>query len=217
MSGPEIEQAEVIWVRSIQALSFAKELEFLQHNISKSPPQYVSQFGLYTDENQVIRCKGRLDNSSLSLKSRHPILLPSKHRFVELLTRDVHEQVKHNGLRDTLTTVRERFWIIRGREAVKRIIKNCVVCRKVEGPPYNYGKAPDLPSSRVPDNPPFTNVGLDFAGPLFVQGKVDEPDENSNKVYVLLFTCAATRAVHLEITPSLTVKSFLSAFRRFTS
>ena len=50
---------------------------------------------------------------------------------------------------------------------MKRIIKKCVVCRKGEGPPYNYGKAPDLPSSRVSDNPPFTNVGLGFAGPLF--------------------------------------------------
>jgi hypothetical protein len=111
--------------------------------------------------------------------------------------------------------VRERFWIIRGREAVKRIIKDCVVCRKAEGLPYNYGQAPDLPSCRVSDDPPFTNVGLDFAGPLYVQDKKNKLDENSNKVYVLLFTCASTRAVHLQITPSLTVKSFLSAFRRF--
>ena len=217
LSASEIEQAEIMWLRSVQELSFAKESEFLQRNVQKSPPQYVTQFGLYTDGSRVIRCKGRLDNSSLGLGSRHPILLPSKHRFFELLIREVHEQVKHNGIRDTLTTVRERFWIIRGREAVKRISKDCVVCRKAEGLPYNYGQAPDLPSCRVSDDPPFTNVGLDFAGPLYVQDKKNELDENSNKVYVLLFTCASTRAVHLEITPSLTVKSFLSAFRRFTS
>ena len=90
---------------------------------------------------------------------------------MELLIREVHEQVKHNGIRDTLTTVRERFWIIRGREAVKRIIKDCVVCRKAEGLPYNYGQAPDLPSCRVSEDPPFTNVGLYFAGPLYVQDK----------------------------------------------
>jgi hypothetical protein len=112
---------------------------------------------------------------------------------------------------------RERFWIIRGREAVKIIIKDCVVCRKAEGLPYNYGEAPDLPSCRVSEDPPFTNVGLDFAGRLYVQDKKNELDENSKKVYVLLFTCASTRAVHLEITPFLTAKSFLSAFRRFTS
>ncbi|CAB4005907.1 Hypothetical predicted protein, partial [Paramuricea clavata] len=186
-----LKKAEIMWLCSVQELSFAKESEFPQRNVQKSPPQYVTQFGLYTGESHVIRCKGRLDNSSLGLGSRHPILLPSKHRFVELLIREVNEQVKHNGIRDTLTTARERFWIIRGREAVKRITKDCVVCRKAEGLPYNYGQAPDLPSCRVSDDPPFTNVGLDFAGPLYVQDKKNELDENSNKVYVLLFTCAS--------------------------
>ena len=31
------------------------------------------------------------------------------------------------------------------------------------------------------------------------------------------FTCAATRAVHLELTPDLSADMFLLAFRRFTS
>jgi hypothetical protein len=135
---------------------------------------------------------------------------------VELLIREVHQQVKHNGIRDTLTTVRERFWIIRGREGAKRIIKDCVVCRKAEGLPYYYGQDPDLSSCRISDDPPFTNMGLDFAGPLYVQDK-NELDENSNKLYVLLFTCSLTRAIHLEKKPSLTVKSFVSVFKRFAS
>lgn len=37
------------------------------------------------------------------------------------------------------------------------------------------------------------------------------------KVYVCLFTCASTRAVHLELVDSLSVISFLQAFRRFAS
>ena len=36
-------------------------------------------------------------------------------------------------------------------------------------------------------------------------------------MYICLFTCASTRAIHLELTPSLSVESFLRAFRRFTS
>ena len=52
---------------------------------------------------------------------------------------------------------------------MKKVIKNCVVCGKAEGKPNLSGKPPDLPSSRVSDDPPFTNVGLDFAGPLYIR------------------------------------------------
>ena len=41
--------------------------------------------------------------------------------------------------------------------------------------------------------------------------------QSINKYYVSLFTCMSTRAVHLEITDSLDVNSFLQAFRRFTA
>ena len=70
---------------------------------------------------------------------------------------------------------------------VKRVLKRCVVYRNVEGKPYGLPSLPDLPPFTVADDPPFTNVGLDFAGPLFVR----ETSERSLKVYILLFTCAA--------------------------
>ena len=213
----EIEQRELMWITCIQKASFKTELEFQGRKTNRSMPQYVSQFGLYLDNNRVLRCKGRLDKSGMEFGTRHPVLHPPKHPFVELIIRDVHERVKHNGIRDTLTTIRERFWIIRGRESVKRLIKGCVICRKAEGQPYTCGSVPDLPALRVSNDPPFTNVGLDFAGPLYIRDKGNDRDENSGKVYILLFTCASTRAVHLEVTPTLSVPSFLRAFRRFVS
>ena len=145
----------------------------------------------------------------MSPESKNPILLPSKHAIVELLVRDVHNRVKHNGTRDTLTTTRERYWILRGRETVKRILRKCVVCKKAEATPFQVQPAPDLPPSRVsedpsppPPPPPYERRSR-FCW--------------SNGVYILLFTCASTRAVHLELTQSLDVSSFLRAFRRFAS
>ncbi len=104
LTAKEIELAKLAWIKSIQGSSFAKELEYLIHKPKASPLQYVQQFGLYIDKNGILHCKGCIDNSSLDFDSKHPILLPSKHRFIELLVRDVHESVKHNGIRDTLTT-----------------------------------------------------------------------------------------------------------------
>ncbi|CAB4026840.1 Hypothetical predicted protein [Paramuricea clavata] len=58
LSASEIGLAEIVWLCSVQELSFAKESEFLQRNMLKSPLQYGAQFGLYTDESHAIRCKG---------------------------------------------------------------------------------------------------------------------------------------------------------------
>ena len=53
---------------------------------------------------------------------------------------------------------------------------------------------------------------MGFTGALNVRDMGKE-----NKVYVCLFTCAVTRAVHLEIVTNLTTENFLLAFRRFSS
>ena len=37
------------------------------------------------------------------------------------------------------------------------------------------------------------------------------------KVYICLYTCANTRAVHLEVVTDLTVPTFVAVFRRFAS
>ena len=71
----------------------------------------------------------------------------------------------------------------------------------------------DLPSQRTDSSsPPFTYVGADYFGPIMVKnkGKVE-------KRYGCLFTCLVTRAVHLEVSRSLDVDSFLLALRRLIS
>ena len=76
-------------------------------------------------------------------------------------------------------------------------------------------KAPDPPpliKDRIQETEPFNVTGVDFTGALYVREKGGE-----SKAYICLFTCAVTRAVHLEIVTDLTVEEFLQAFRRFSS
>ena len=116
---------------------------------------------------------------------------------------------------ETLNSVQRSYWIVRGRETVKRVIRKCVTCHKGEGQPYSAPVLPDLPEERVSEGPPFFNTGIDFAGPLYV--KDSKAVGSQSKVYICLFTCTSTRAVHLELTADLTSTAFLLAFRRFTS
>ena len=201
----EITVAEHIWIKSVQTDFFLSEKEFLASK-SQVVPRRVNQFELFM-EREIMKCQGKIDNSTLPLNSKRPILPPSHHPFVDLLIRQYHERSKHGGVNDTLMMLRERYWILKGRRSVKRVVKNCVVCLKCKGTPYNVTSTPDLPTERVSDDPPFIHLGVDFAGPLYIKR-----DAGDSKVYVCLFTCAATRAVHLEMTNLLSADSFLLAF-----
>lgn len=115
----------------------------------------------------------------------------------------------HSGLQGTLMQLRERFWILRGRQVTKKIVNQCFVCRRFKAKPGRQITAP-LPRDRVTEASPFETMGVDFAGPLLVK-------PNNQKSYIALFTCAVTRAVHLELVSDLTTESFLLAFRRFVA
>ena len=176
----DLQYTELSWVRYIQATSFVRELEYLRSSGKQPILTYVQQFGLFLDDNDVMKCKGRINNSTVSLEEKNPIILPTKHPLIKLLVMHVHQQAKHGGVNITLTALRERYWILKGRQIIKGILHSCVVCKKLEGLPYSSPCSPDLPACRVSDDPPFAHTGLDFAGPLYVRESTVK--ENNAKV-----------------------------------
>ena len=96
---------------------------------------------------------------------------------------------------------------------MKGVIRHCVTCNKLEGMSYSSVMPPDLPSFRVSEELPFTHTGVDFAGPMYVH-EASAHGSDVSKAYICLFTC---RAVHLELSPDLSIPSFLLLFRQFTS
>jgi len=83
---------------------------------------YDSQLKLCINENQLICCQGHLDNADLPLSWKNPVLLSTKHRYTELLVKEKHYSVHHDGVHETLAAVREGYWIMRGCETVKKIV-----------------------------------------------------------------------------------------------
>ena len=116
-----------------------------------------------------------------------------------------HRNSFHVGVSQTLSLVRQKYWMPHGRSAVKAILLKCSICRHYEGGPYKMPTMPPLPTKCVSQSTPFSHSGVDYFGPLFIKSKMD-----TKKVWVCLYTCLATRAVHLELT-----EQFLLGFRRF--
>lgn len=89
----------------------------------------------------------------------------------------------------------------------------CVTCKKLKGKPYSSPPTDTLPEFRVRGAPPFSTVGVDFAGPLYVKGKKGEME----KVCIALFSRCVIRAVHLELVDYLSAAAFRCCLRRFTT
>ena len=112
LNAEEIRAAEELWIKSIQNQSFQEEVCQLMSKGKTLVPILVRQFDLYIDERGIMRCKSRIQNSSLNQDAKTLMLLPSKHHVVDLIVGVNHQRMLHSGVNATLTSVRERFWIL---------------------------------------------------------------------------------------------------------
>ncbi len=97
---------------------------------------------------------------------------------------------------------------------VKRVLDGCVTCKRINSRPFD-APAAALPRERTSECQPFAVTGVDFAGPLFVRPRYCSVKTETVKAYICLFTCATTRAIHLELVEDLSTRQFLLAIRRF--
>ncbi|VDI44461.1 Hypothetical predicted protein [Mytilus galloprovincialis] len=170
ISGPltakEIEDAKFMWIVHIQRKHFAKEIHDITKNKSSN---IIRQLGLTIDNNGLIRCVGRIEHADISENAKRPILLPKKEAFTKLLIYSYHRNLLHVGVAQTLSQIRQKYWIPQGRSTVRHVLRTCGNCIRYEGGPYKMPLIPPLPKNRVTESSPYTYTGIDYFGPLYVK------------------------------------------------
>lgn len=121
----------------------------------------------------------------------------------------------HAGSQQLLASIRERYWPIKGRNAAKAVVRDCIRCFKAK-PKACAPLMGRLPEERIKPSPPFYTTGVDYAGPFVIKNKAGRGAKEI-KVYVCLFVCFVTKAIHLEVATDLTANNFIMALRRFIS
>ena len=191
ISGPltteEIGKAETTWLKYIQE----------GHDLTNETELRRDSMGIW-------RCVGRIEGY-------HPIFIPRKSPLAAKIVEHFHKFTLHGGVQSMMGQIREKFWIPQLRRLVKTVRYRCSKCKGQRAKVSLPKGISVLPTFRTQLSEPFYTTGVDFAGPLYYKvGK-----GNTQKAYIILFTCASTRAVHLVLCKSMAVEEFKRALKWF--
>ena len=206
LTGEEINAARKLWVKDSQhGLLMNRNFSNLKH-----------QLALFEDVDGLWRCGGRLENAELTFNQKNPYIIERKNKFTELVIRSSHENVMHNGVNETLSNIRQQYWIPKPRTVIKNILHQCVTCRRIEGKAYPYPREPQLPKERVAASHSFETAGIDYLGPVYVKD-VFAKDNILHKAWIGLTTCATTRAIYLDLVSDCSSSKCINLLKRLTA
>lgn len=213
LSATELDLANQRIIKTVQESAFPNEIKELQGDQVLSKNHKFKALDPFIDERGLLRVGGRLKNAFIPYSQKHPLLIPKGHHVTTLLIRNEHLTNYHAGAQTTLYALRRNYWLPDARQQVRKIIRACVTCVRANPPQSKYIMG-DLPRIRVTEARPFYNVGVDYCGPFFVKEKKHR-NRTRVKIWVSVFVCLVTKAVHLEAVTDLTTEGFMAALKRF--
>ena len=119
----ELNEAKLDWCKYEQNF-IVKEKHFEKQKLG---------LNLFCDEKGISKSKTRVILGQLKYFQEYPILLRRNSYFTRLVILQCHEDVHHCDLENTLNRVRCDYWVIRGRQTVKKIVSKCIVCKVIQG------------------------------------------------------------------------------------
>ena len=194
-----------------QQTHFAKEFEFLakgaKANISEIP-SLVSKLNVFVDSSSILRVKSKFSNV-FTQERDFPILLHKDSYLTTLIIRDLHIRMMHSGIYATLKEFRKQFFIKNYFSAVRKVLKECVTCRRHNSNPVKLNQSSYREFRVHPLAIPFRSIFIDYMGPwqVTLQG-------SKVKVWLLVITCLWSRAINLKVCISADTKHFLRAMQQ---
>ncbi|GFV66202.1 integrase catalytic domain-containing protein [Trichonephila clavipes] len=72
-------------------------------------------------------------------------------------------------MREHLSLIKEKYWILGGRRTVRKIWNNCIKSRRFKSISLVVAEPSSLPADRVKEAAVFEVIGVDFAIPLYLK------------------------------------------------
>ena len=216
LTADELKGAENDVICNAQREALPEDYRLVKAGKPVTPISQLAKLNPRIDEDGLLRSHSRLEFAEqLPYDARFPIILPQGNWVTRLIVKDYHERANHaGGVNFILSQISQRYWIIAGREEIRKWKKQCNGCKRRRNKPASQVLA-TLPKVRLRFTyRAFDQCGVDYAGPFTtIQGR----GRKRQKRYLCVFTCLSVRAVHLEMAWGLDTDAFLNAFTRFIS
>jgi len=196
-------------IRTEQKLCFPEVFDYFSSKKTRKIPNIITQLNVFVDEESIIRVKSkfRTPNQQGNIRS-FPILLPKHSRLTEMLIEDLHQSMSHSGCYVVLKEFRKLFYVPCHFSVVKRVLRNCVHCKRFNVRPFKLNQSYYRDFRTNPPSIPFSYVFMDYLGYYYTYDGV-----NKVKVWILCITCMWSRAINLKVCVDQSMNEFLRAFQ----
>ncbi|UYV82746.1 hypothetical protein LAZ67_22000718 [Cordylochernes scorpioides] len=154
----------------VEELNFAEKklVTMIQEIVSIEKSSSIKSLKIFKNSEGLWCVESKLLHGQVPEEFKTPAVLPGDHPFVEQLIWEMHRGNGHAGVQFILSILREKFWIIRGRKTIGKIINRCIICKRFKEKSLQRPMAA-LPESRIGLGKPFQTTGVDLLGPLYMK------------------------------------------------
>ncbi len=208
----ELQYAKNCLIVHQQKEAFATIYQCLRHNKPLPVKHTLAGLCVSMSADHALQVTGRVGEGPDN-QPRKLIPLSLKCLVTRLMVESKHQSLGHPGVAAMLSIIGHNHYITGLKAFLKKVSRKCLRCQQAYAKPLQQ-QLGILPPSRTSEAKPFERTGLDFAGPLTLrEGSTRKPVHY--KVYLCIFVCMATKAVHLEVCRELTTEAFATTFRTF--
>lgn len=117
LNAHELHRALCALIYCVQQTVYRDEFTLLAKGLTFS--KQLRKLDLFVDTAGFLRVGGRLHNADIPYEHKHPLLLPSTHRFTDLIIDHHHCRLKHPGAHALQTYLQRSYWIQSARRAIR--------------------------------------------------------------------------------------------------
>ena len=146
----DIADQETAVIVEAQKIAYRKEYALLLTKKELPCKSELLSLNPRVDDVGLLRCNSRLQFAEqLPYRTRFPIILPKKSAVTKLIISHCDALSNHaHGINHIFANLQEKFWIVKGREAVREWKSSCNCCIRKNARPAQEIMAP-LPNAKM--------------------------------------------------------------------